>query len=69
MIVHREKENTVYAIGGYRSEGKNYQLNLDKKCVWKDLNRNHVILMPSLLTKISSELTNLNFIYFPKNND
>jgi hypothetical protein len=29
MIVYREKENTVYSIGGYGSEGKNYQLKIN----------------------------------------
>lgn len=61
-LVYRQKQNTVYSIGGYGSGGVNYQKKMGDKDQWQEFSRSHVSL--NLRDENEIELANSCGIYF-----
>jgi hypothetical protein len=68
-LIYREKEKTVYQIGGYGSVGQNFKLKLENGKEWEEFERSQASILPASLSnqKLGSliELASLTAIYFP----
>ena len=46
-LIYREKENTVYQIGGHGSVGQNFKLKLDNGKEWEEFERSQASILPA----------------------